>query len=643
MTDAAAPPLPPIANPSGDGAADTPPPAKVRKLHCNERSHNVRMHLHERFCEQRVEALQSSFLDRQPRGKTTPTRDELDAQAAQWENAKSELEAELQEIHKSVVPYIKLHLCEIRPASRRDDSSDSVGDGAAAVSRWSGECCSLTSWRPTEEHRELFTPGREYVLLGCAMHARFRPTNSLAFPKPNYQPATSLPMVPHPYSAAASSHYLQLATSRMTNIVPYDMSRKRVTQMHSTRPTSNAHLYSPFLRAPIFLRPDELLSMSRGAEFDCVCLVLWANDEGDQTKSSSVGVKPATPSTPSGSGGGSWKRTRRLLCLGLSGDLMVVEVKESEESLHFTQAIQTPQVMSMENLHYGVYEKKLRLHSVSSTVMSRFTSKGGVQLATSDAPLAATTSHAAYAQPDIAHFQAWLAQPTTALLCELAMARSRRIMDGSWHRDAAINTLNKDEFKHVRKIHIYRTRATSGVHRNSVVLIPSRSVPLLFSAAAASFRCVWPCVPARRRALPRMRQVRFARATLRECGFLAVHTRGEEEVGCVAPLREGRQQRREEEVTGDRLRTHRRLLVGIDDISRVLPYLPHTIEPAGLGQLEHAAPVGRCRSSMAAAAQCVRLPPSAEGSRTTSARSLRRRRHSRLIACSLVPATARDR
>jgi hypothetical protein len=156
-SDPAAPPA--ASQNAGDDSArgSGAPPQKQRRIHCNQRSHDLRMRVHERLCEQRIERLQNEYIDRQSAAqKLHRTRDEIEEEEEDWANKRRNLEADLQELHKQILSPLKVHLCELGLAP----TSSIAATGAAPSAPWSGQCCIMTVWRPTEEHRELLTPGR---------------------------------------------------------------------------------------------------------------------------------------------------------------------------------------------------------------------------------------------------------------------------------------------------------------------------------------------------------------------------------------------------------------------------------------------------------------------------------------------------
>ena len=478
-------------------------PVKVKRMHCNERSHDIRMRLYEQCCERSMEKLQSEYLDRRltirSKGETDDSHPPQDPSADEdeWQQKRSELEQNLMDIQKQVLPYMKIHMCELT-----SESIDSLSGTSSAHSdgplRWSGQCCSFTLWRPTDDHRDLLKPGRgknkdrqrasvtdtekrhtsyfgimcfslffvEFIILGCAVHSRYRPP-----PRSSFRPPLSLNdpshlTHPHPFFTPASASYLSLATSRMTNIIPFAF--RNVKNSSSMPPLSTLPMRTEFMRTPIYLRSNELLSLPPGAEFDCVCLVIWADNGLDPVKPADPS-KLAPPSVHTSDGLNltsppRWSRTRRLICVGMSGELMVMEVTESDEIIHFTQNILTPQLMIMENVKYNRYERKLRLHTASSTNISRFVSKGVIQLPPSG-PISNQSdplpsfSHAIYEYPLVGAFQSWVAQPTSSLIFDGIQKMSQRMMEHSWdHNQAIVATFSEDDFNHVSTPLAKRTR-----------------------------------------------------------------------------------------------------------------------------------------------------------------------------------------
>lgn len=157
-------------NESGKSSdASDAPPVRVRKLHCNQRSHDRRMQVHESLCEQRIDQLQAAYLDHTERAsKTTRTLEQIAADEEEWAQKRQELEADLQEVQKQVTPYLKVHCCEIteqRNISERGAhySPADVDPSSPSPLVWSGECCSFIMWRPTDDTHETMTPGRGHT------------------------------------------------------------------------------------------------------------------------------------------------------------------------------------------------------------------------------------------------------------------------------------------------------------------------------------------------------------------------------------------------------------------------------------------------------------------------------------------------
>ena len=138
--------------PSSSQSGDAP---KVRKLHCNQRAHDIRMATHQKVCEKRLENLRRAFEDRRAREKLqVTTMEEAAAEDEEWQQERAELEAELQDICKQVTPYLKLHMCEV---TNQKIDGRIVKDAPLC---WSGQCCLFTVWRPGDDHLELLLPGK---------------------------------------------------------------------------------------------------------------------------------------------------------------------------------------------------------------------------------------------------------------------------------------------------------------------------------------------------------------------------------------------------------------------------------------------------------------------------------------------------
>ena len=432
----------PSSTPSSSAEQAAP---KVRKLHCNERAHDLRMRAFERISEQRVEKLQSEFLDRQLAPTKAPkTSEQIQEETSEWEEKRAELEADLQDIQKQVTPYLKLHMCEIKDRQR-----ESVQQESDTVQQtWSGQCCMFTVWRPGDEHRELLIPGREFIIYGCTV---YNPPGRSGHPLNRQRVAAhELPALPHERYITAGSNQLGLSTSRMTNIVPYAL--RQAKGAAAPMPSVHVPIRSEYLRSSIYLRPGELLSMPRNAEFDCVCVVVSVDDAQPWTSAASVEdtrefgkSKSAAIAPPPG-----WSRSRQLLCFGMSGDVMFIEVDETDAVMHFPQQqpLQLPQVMVIENLQYRTFDKNLRIHAVTSTPVSKFLLKGPIEMGSAKAMQAWT--HTLYQQPTLGLFQAWLSQSSTLLLCDLILKQGRQMRDGSWNQEGVvISSFNTEDFKSV--------------------------------------------------------------------------------------------------------------------------------------------------------------------------------------------------
>jgi hypothetical protein len=142
----------------------------VRKLHCNQRAHEKRMAAFEKLCETRLENLRRSFEQQHPQRRAPLTADEQQAEEEEWARQRAELESTFADDRKQVVPYLKLHMCELtsRPAPPPPaDGTVAVAAAAAAPPSdlcWSGNCCLFTVWRPFDDHLELLQPGKgEFV------------------------------------------------------------------------------------------------------------------------------------------------------------------------------------------------------------------------------------------------------------------------------------------------------------------------------------------------------------------------------------------------------------------------------------------------------------------------------------------------
>ena len=91
--------------------ADAAAAPKIRKLHCNQRAHDTRMAAHVKLCDKRMENLRRAFEDRRAKDKQASTIEEQQAEDEEWQQERAELEAEMQDVCKQVIPYLKLHLC----------------------------------------------------------------------------------------------------------------------------------------------------------------------------------------------------------------------------------------------------------------------------------------------------------------------------------------------------------------------------------------------------------------------------------------------------------------------------------------------------------------------------------------------------
>ena len=287
----------------------------------------------------------------------------------------------------------------------------------------------------------------ELLIYGFTVHARYRANRS---GKVEPVAAVDLHAPPHSSCIASASNYLQLSTSRHTNIVPRALTKLPGAAAVGTAVHAAAvPLRAEFMRHPIYMQPGDLWSIPRLGEFDLVCLVLWCRDDGEADQSQQQQQQPR-------GGGARWQRRRRMLCVGLSGAMLLVELTESKETLFFGAAPPTPQLMIIENLAYQRYEKKLHLHTASATAITIFKPKGLVQLATLEqgtlvAPVAnPPSSHAVFAHPSLLNFHAWLLQPSSALLWNVINELSLRMIDGRWNGDQA-SSFNKDEFGSVRE------------------------------------------------------------------------------------------------------------------------------------------------------------------------------------------------
>lgn len=194
-----------------------------------------------------------------------------------------------------------------------------------------------------------------------------------------------------------------------------------------------------FVREPVFMRSREMLAMPRTAEFDCVCLAIWYTDDGGGVSKPSLDPKSLSMSM-------SRLRTRRLLCIGLSGEMMLVDVNESDDTIHLTQQVQIPQVIIMENMSYAMYDKRYRLHMANTTNLSRLTLKG----LPPPAPHTDTYAHTLFQRPAIAEFQAWVTQPSTQDIQELVLELAKRFMDQTnTQREIVVSTFNTAELNQV--------------------------------------------------------------------------------------------------------------------------------------------------------------------------------------------------
>lgn len=180
------------AAPSSSQSAAAPDAAaapKVRKLHCNQRAHDTRMAAHVKLCDKRMENLRRAFEDRRAKNNQQPsTIEEQQAEDEEWQQERAELEAEMQDVCKQVIPYLKLHLCgqsndqphtlryslvgliaysqlfslallllSAEVTTRRSADGKLLTDAPLC---WSGQCCLFTVWRPGDEHLELLVPGK---------------------------------------------------------------------------------------------------------------------------------------------------------------------------------------------------------------------------------------------------------------------------------------------------------------------------------------------------------------------------------------------------------------------------------------------------------------------------------------------------
>lgn len=291
----------------------------------------------------------------------------------------------------------------------------------------------------------------ELIIYGFSVHGRQKA-------RPGQEQVRSVPVdltaPPHTTCIAASCNSLQLSTSRHTNIVSRALAKRSGATGIAPPAAAHVPLRSDFMRKPIYMRPGELWSMPRLAEFDLVCVVLHVFEEDE---------RPQLVGAAGGSGGGGtfaavrMLRRRRLLVAGLSGDMLLLDVNESKEHMYFPSGLVSPAVLLIENLQYNRFEKKLFLHTAQATALTIFKTKGALRLASmehgSAAPSTPTPSpaltHALYAHPCLALFQSWASSTPAAMLFDTILQLVRRMIQGAWCGDQA-SSFNKDEFAAVR-------------------------------------------------------------------------------------------------------------------------------------------------------------------------------------------------
>jgi len=148
---------------AGGGDASAP---RVRKLHCNQRAHEKRMAAFEKLCETRLENLRRSFEQQHPQRRAPLTADEQQAEEEEWAMQRAKLESTFADDRKQVVPYLKLHMCELTARLAAATAAPAPEDGQPAAGAadsslcWSGQCCLFTVWRPVDDHLELLLPGK---------------------------------------------------------------------------------------------------------------------------------------------------------------------------------------------------------------------------------------------------------------------------------------------------------------------------------------------------------------------------------------------------------------------------------------------------------------------------------------------------
>lgn len=269
------------------------------------------------------------------------------------------------------------------------------------------------------------------------MHARYKPrrNDSLA-------PVSLSSSTPHATFTPPAAHHLQLSTSRSTNIVPRALARYAggVAPPHVTIP-----LRHDFLRHPILMRPSQLWGMPRNAEFDVLCVLLYEQPSDEQAELTGTGAVRRM-------------RQRHLLCAGMSGDLLLLEVHESSEHVFFSANVVAPrQIMLVENLTYLRYEKHLHLHVATTNALTLFKPKGAAPLSAlpTSAPAPVLALHTAVTHPTAAHLQTWVSEPLTASLYERIQAFSQRIVTGTWN-GGQTNTFNQHDFHTVSTHHRQR-------------------------------------------------------------------------------------------------------------------------------------------------------------------------------------------
>ena len=317
----------------------------------------------------------------------------------------------------------------------------------------------------------------EMIIYGFTVHARYRGPRGggLSSVVSIADPANT---PPHPHCTHASSQNLQLSTTRQTNIVPRALAKLQ----GAITPAPHAAvvpLRTEFLRSPVWMRPGDLWSLPRQGEFDLVCVVLWCGDAVDAEAQAQQR-------------GRGWSKRRRLLCAGLSGDMLLVELAENKETLFFAAPPVTPMLMQVENLQYQRFEKKLNLHTASATALTLFKPRGPVQMATGDkivAP-ASLASHALFAHPSLASFHSWVCSSTSALVWRTMLDLVNRMMDGRWNGDQT-SSFNKEEFGAVRGTHRHTPYAREGGRPMLDCCMTLIRLPLCWPAACV-LSCHWP-------------------------------------------------------------------------------------------------------------------------------------------------------